>query len=55
MRYGIRGCIPALMKRADGSFSGIKEAEEMMACPLFSKKSKNLFLISSDFIERRGL
>jgi hypothetical protein len=38
------------LNRTVGSFSGIREAEGIIACPLFSKNLRNLFLISVEFM-----
>src|SRR3989344_8550415 len=50
IRYGTKGCMPAVLKSTEGSFSGTSEAEGIILCPLFSKNFKNLDLISFDCI-----
>ena len=37
---GVKGCMPLLVKSVVGSFSGIKDAEGIIACPRFAKKSR---------------
>ena len=39
-KYGTSGCMPAVVNNTVGSFSGIKDAEEIILCPLLVKKSK---------------
>lgn len=47
------GCIPAVVKRTVGSFSGIREAEGIIVCPLSLKKrrkSARSSVVVNDFI-----
>src|SRR3990172_28617 len=41
-KYGTNGCIPAVVNKAVGSFSGTSEAEGIIVCPFLLKNSKNL-------------
>src|SRR5512137_1571937 len=46
-RYGTSGCIPAVVNRTVGSFWGISELPEMIACPCDSKNFRYISLSSS--------
>src|SRR3989304_9165001 len=50
-KYGTNGCIPAVVNKAVGSFSGTSEAEGIIVCSLLLKKSKNLLRNSFEVIE----
>ena len=49
-RYGTKGCMPELINRVDGSFSGNKDALGMTACPRAEKKSRYFCRINLEFI-----
>ena len=49
MRYGTNGCMPAVVKRTVGSFSGMTDAPGIILCPLDSKNFKYI----SKFIRRK--
>ena len=42
-KYGIRGCMPAGVKRTVGSYSGIRGELGIKLCSFSVKKSKNNF------------
>jgi len=44
VRCGIRGCIPAVVNRTVGSFSGIRDDEGISLCFLDLKKSMYSFI-----------
>src|SRR3989344_4127961 len=52
-KKGTKGCMPAVVKRTVGSFSGTKEAEGMIVCPFSLKNSKNFSLNSDEVINNR--
>src|SRR3954469_13566976 len=50
-KYGLKGCMPAVVSSTDGSWTeGTSEAEGTIRCPRSSKKVRKVRRISFEFI-----
>src|SRR5215208_353204 len=55
-KYGLNGCIPAVVRRTDGSYTeGTSDADGMRRCSRSSKKDRKRSRISEAFIARGSL